>query len=139
MQSMNGLQLVPPALVGLARPLLQSQGIDPNALSSSGEIDPMALLTMAFDKVEIRTALTPPVVIDLLKPTDPKTRAQLSLVQPAIIFTGRAGRAAIAPYGVPSGISPRVKQMGIALGVGVGAALLGLVIFGGAIFRPPRP
>lgn len=118
----------------MARSLLASQGIrNPNAISDSGEIDPMSLIALGFDKVEIRTAYSPPVTIDLNAPPDTEGDAQLRLVQPAIILTGRAGRAEIAPYGVPGGISARTA--GISIALGLGAALVGTMLFGALIFR----
>lgn len=91
------------------------------------------IFSMAFDTVEIRTALTPPVFVKLRGPPDPRTEALMREVQPALIFTGAAGRQEIAPYGIPSGISPRVKQWAIAGGIGLGASVLGLMLFGGAL------
>jgi hypothetical protein len=96
--------------------------------------DPLALLTMAFDKVEVRTAFSPPVVIDLKGPSDPKTMALMREAQPALIFTGPAGRVQIAPYGVPEG-SSLLKRWGWGLAVGGIGAALGLVFLGGALGR----
>lgn len=66
-------------------------------------------------------------------PTDPRAEALMREVQPALIFTGAAGRQEIAPYGIPTGFSPRVKQWAIAGGVGLSAAVVGLLLFGGAL------
>ncbi len=94
----------------------------------------MNLLALAYDKVEIRTAFTPPVTVNLTGPSDPDAEAAGRLVQPAIIFTGNAGRAEIAPYGVPMGISPEAKQIGIAVAVGLGTAVVGTMLLGGRLF-----
>lgn len=84
-----------------------------------------------FNRIEIRTAATPPVVIDLTAPSDPKTQALLREVQPAIIFSGPAGRFEIAPYGVPAGLSSTLLQAGAGVGGGVllGAVGLGLLAY----------
>lgn len=131
----SGLQIVPAPLVPVVRGLLASQGVtNPGAVTDSGELDPMALIALGFDRVEIRTALSPPVVINLGGPSDPQTEATLKRVQPAIMFSGRAGKAEIAPYGVPLAIDPDIKNAGVSIGLGLGAALLGVMLFGGAIF-----
>jgi hypothetical protein len=108
----------------------------PKRYSSYGDLSPalLNLLTLAYDKVEIRTAFTPPVTIDLLGPSDPDTEAATRLVQPALIFTGNAGRAEIAPYGVPEGYSSEAKQLGIAVAIGLGAAVVGTMLLGGRVF-----
>jgi len=94
----------------------------------------MNLLALAYDRVEIRTAYTPSVTLNLTGPSDPATDAIGQSVQPALIFTGNAGQAVIAPYGMPSGISPEAQRLGIAIGVGFGAAVLGTMLLGGKIF-----
>lgn len=133
-----GLQLVPPVLVGAVRQLLQAQGIDPKAISDTGEVDSQALIALAFDRIEIRSRLAPPIVIDLKTPPDAKTQAYLREIQPALVMTGKAGRAEVAPYGMPHGITPGLAIAGKQLGWGLGAVALGLVFLGGAIFRPKR-
>ena len=126
-----GLQIVPPALVWAARSALAAQGVDSNVISGSGEIDAAALIALAFDKIEIRSRAAPPLVISLKGGTpDPATQALLQRVQPAVILSGRAGRFEIAPYGNPSGIDPSISAAGTQLGIGIGAALLGLFAIG---------
>lgn len=100
-----------------------------------GEIDATALLALGFRTIEVRTAFTPPVVIDLQGPSDPQTQALLKEVQPAIILSGNLGRHEIAPYGIPSGLSPRVKDAAVSIGLGLGAGFLGLMLAGAVIFR----
>lgn len=94
----------------------------------------MNLIALAYDRVEVRTAFSPPITFNLTGPTDPDTEAAGRLVQPAVIFRGNAGEASIAPWGVPVGISPEAKQLGVALAVGVGGAILGTMLLGGRIF-----
>lgn len=98
----------------------------------------MNLLALAYDRVEVRTAFSPPIVVNLTGPTDPETDAAGRLIQPAVIFRGNAGEATIAPWGVPSGISEDAKNIGIALAVGVGGAVLGTMLLGGRIFGRRR-
>jgi hypothetical protein len=130
-----GLQLVPPLLVGAVRSLLAAQGVDPSALSASGELDPTGLITMGFDKVEIRTALSPPVVVDLRAKPDPENQKLLKFVQPAVILTGRAGKATIAPFGVPSGISADARAVGANIAVGLVTGVLGAFLLSRFAFR----
>lgn len=133
---MASIQLVPAALVPLVRSALQSQGIDPRSIDDSGAISGEALFALAFDKVEVRTAYTPNVTIDVLAPADPETHALLSRVQPTVILTGRGGRVVVAPYGEAGAIaSGEIASAGVKLGLGVGAALLGLVFVGAALRR----
>lgn len=134
--SLNGLQIVPPALVGIARMAFQSQGIPPGAVSDDGTIDPQALIALAFDTIEIRTRLTPPIRINLkdLSP-NPEMQRLLNQVQPAVKLTGRAGTYTFAPQGIPDGIAAeQIKSTGTSLGLGIGAALLGVLVLGGVLF-----
>lgn len=101
-------------------------------------IDPAQLLALGYNRIEVRTAFTNPVLIDLNQPASPQDEALLREVQPAITLSGLAGRIEIAPYGIPSGISPRVRSAAIAIGLGLGAALIGVMIFGGLLFSPPK-
>ena len=132
-----GVQLVPPVLVGAVRNVLNAQGLPSSILSDSGELDTTALVTLGFDKVEVRTALTPPVVVDLKGPSDPAATELLKTLQPAVILSGRAGRATIAPHGVPSGtgVTATVKKAGLSIGLGLAAGLVGGILFGRALVR----
>lgn len=97
--------------------------------------DAMSILTTAFDTLEIRTALTDPVVVNLKGPSDPRYAALLQELRPAIIFSGPLGRVQIAPLGMPTGKSSLLKKWGWGLAVGGIGAALGLVFLGGAIGR----
>ena len=130
---LDGVQLVPPALVGAARAALKAQGLDPEAIALNGELNPVGLLSSAFDTVEIRTRLTPPIALNLRGPPDPAIRRTLEQIQPAIVLRGRAGRYEIAPLGVPAG-PVDLSASGTKLGIGVGAGLLGLLLIGAAAF-----
>lgn len=130
---LSGLQIVPPALVGVARAAFAAQGINPAAVSNSGEIDAAALIALAFDTIEIRTNIVQPLIISL-KGTgarDPVAEATLRRVQPAVIIRGRAGRFEVAPYGMPGTPDPGIlTSAGTQIGVGAVAALLGLAAVG---------
>lgn len=106
--------------------------------TSLSEFNPAALIALGFRTIEVRTAFSPPVVIDLLAPNDPATEKLLREVQPAVIIAGNLGRFEIAPYGVPSGISPWVKDAAVSIGIGLGAGLLGVMFFGGVFFGRRR-
>ncbi len=133
---LNGLPLIPAPLVGAARVFFQSQGMSPSVVSDSGEIDADALMALAFDKVEIRTALTPPVTIDLKAPSSGEASQLMKDIQPAVILSGRAGRHVIAPAGIPNGVmSNRIVQAGGIGFLGVGAAVLGMLALGRAFLK----
>lgn len=128
----SGLKIVPPALVWPARGLLQNQGIDPNMLSNEGELDPQALFALAYDTVTIRTSVTPEIPIDLTQKGSGQVSQLVKDLQPVVTLKGRAGKVVIAPAGEPSGVR-NLKPASIQAGLGLGAALLGLIIIGRAI------
>lgn len=127
---MGGLQLAPQALVPSIRALFQAQGIDGSAVDDQGNIDPQALLALAFDQVEIKTNATPTMTMNLKGPSDPTTQALLNQLQPTLVFSGPAGRAVLAPQGAAgedggNWFSALTGKAGIAVAAtGVGAALL---------------
>lgn len=129
----SGIQLVPPALVWPARGVLQNQGIDPKMLEDNGEIDPQALFALAFDKVYIRTSVTPEIPIDLSQKGDGQVSQIVKDLQPVVILKGRAGTVKIAPAGEPSGINPNLQPAAVTTGLGIGAAILGLLVIGKAL------
>lgn len=131
----GALQIVPPLFVGPARSLLQSQGLPTQVLTDAGEIDAEGVLSIAFDTIELRTRLAAPVRFPIQGgPSDPETAVLLKEIQPAITFSGRAGRYTVAPYGNPTTISGAIRRAGPLVGLGLGAALLGTLLLGGAIF-----
>lgn len=130
-----GVQIVPPLVVPMVRSALQAQGLDPNLVESSGQISASALFAMAFNRIEVRTTMGPAVVIDMDEPTSPEMEALLRRVKPMITLTGRGGKVVISPYGVPSAIDSVFESGGSYLGLGVGAALLGVALLGGALLR----
>ncbi len=82
---------------------------------------------MAIDRVEIRSNLFDPIVIDLRQNsegTNPAMQALYDRVQPALIFDGRAGHFEVAPGGMPSG-SPATKTA-----IKVGGAILAGTLLG---------
>lgn len=98
-----------------------------------GAIDPSSIFGVAFDTVELRSRLHQPIKYKITGPSDPATMAMLKRIQPAIIFTGNAGRYEIAPAGMPEGIDSDVEGAGPLIGLGLGAALLGLLFVGKAL------
>lgn len=132
---LNGLPLIPSPLVGAARLFFQTQGMNPSVVSDSGEISADALVALAFDKVEIRTALTPPVTINLKEASSGEVSQLIKDIQPAIILSGRAGTHTIAPAGIPNGSSTRVAQATGIGAMGIGAAVLGLLALGRAFLK----
>jgi hypothetical protein len=128
----DGLQIVPQSLVPVVRGVFASQGIGPGAVSDTGELDPQALIALAYDKIELRTAYTPTLVMDLKAPPDPETARLLNDIRPHITFVGRAGRYELAPYGIEvpdsGGWSNVTKLL-----IGVGAGVIGLAVLSKAV------
>lgn len=136
-RSLNGLQLAPAALVPSIRALFQAQGIDGSAVDDQGNVDPQALLALAFDQVEIRTNATPTVTMSLKGPSDPATEALLTQLQPTLTFSGAAGTAVLAPYkAAGTGGGDWFSSMGSKIAIGIVAGATGvalmLIAFGGA-------
>lgn len=119
----SGLQIIPPILINPARAALIAQGVDPKMISDSGDLDPQALIAIAFNKVEISTTATPTITIDLSKSGQGSASAAVRALKPTVVLSGRAGRVVIAPAGESKG-SPGV----MAAGLGVGLGLVGLII-----------
>lgn len=120
-------------MVSVARSLFATQGIAPESVSDSGEIDPQALIALAFDRMSIETSVTPTIDIDLKAPPDPSTASLLNEFKPRVTLYGRGGRVEIAPYGVaaPTGPewSPSTKLI-----IGVAGGFLGVLLLGKALF-----
>jgi hypothetical protein len=125
----SGLQIVPQSLVPIARATFASQGINGAAVSDTGEVDPQALIALAFDKMEIRTAYTPTIVMDLKAPPDPETAILLNDVKPHITLWGRAGKVEIAPYGmeIPEPAGQWTNATKLVIGAVAGVIGLGLI------------
>lgn len=119
----SGLQIIPPLLINPARAALIAQGVDPKMISDSGELDPQALVAIAFNKVEISTTATPTITIDLSKTGEGQASAAVRALRPTVVLSGRAGRVVIAPAGETAG-NPAALQAGL----GVGLGLVGLLI-----------
>lgn len=81
----------------------------------------LAGLAAVYDRLEIRTTLTPPAVIDLYaaahdqSPPSPVTQ----FLKPTIILHGHAGTEVLAPYGEAEGswVGP-IGFFGLLLGIG---------------------
>lgn len=130
-RNFRGLQLVPSQVVPVARAAFVSQGIDGSAVSDTGEVDPQALLALAWDKVLIQTSVTPDMVIDLKAPPDPETAKMMNEFQPRITLMGRVGNAVIAPYGIAEKHERFPTWLKISLGLGLGVA--GIAVLGKAL------
>ena len=137
MATLDGVMLVPPALVGAARAVLQQQGFNPNIVLPNGEIDTSELFAAGFNIIELRTNATPPLVFDISGPSSPEVRSLLSSLKPNIFLRGRAGRIEIAPYGRPTPPAD-FKTAGAHFGFAIGASLLGILLFGAALFGKKR-
>lgn len=125
----GGVSIIPSVFVNDVRNLLRRQGIDPAIITNSGEIDPSALIALAFDRIEFSTTLTPPMKINLREPADPKsqTGALVKSIKPTLRLYGAAGNIVIAPFGVAKDVTNIYTMLKI---VGLGA-LMALV--GGAL------
>jgi hypothetical protein len=78
-------------------------------------------LAAIYDRIEIRTSVTPPAVIDLYglahddSPPSPVTK----FLKPTIILSGKAGTDVIAPYGeAEGGWGPSIGAMAFIVGTG---------------------
>lgn len=127
--------MVPPVLVGSVRNALTSQGLDPTVINDDGTINPAGLVSSAFDTITIRSALhNDPIVIQLRGPADPQTQALLDQIRPEVTLQGRAGRYVIAPAGSPASTIDFTGSL-TTLGLGLGAAVLGVALLGRAFLR----
>lgn len=91
-------------------------------------MDTSDLFSTLYNRIEIRTAATPPLVIDMKSPPNPYTRALLEKLKPALIMNGPAGQKVIAPYGMPEGISQEIQTAGIQTGLGLMAGAVGVFL-----------
>lgn len=81
----------------------------------------LAGLAQVYDRLEIRTSVTPPAVIDLYaaahdqSPPSPITQ----FLKPTIILHGRAGTEVLAPYGeAEGGWGPSLGALAFVVGTG---------------------
>lgn len=81
--------------------------LNPSTTTNSGSgntgVNPFSVLGSLYDTIEVRSNAAPPVSINVNDlgaggPPNPASQA----LQPTIIFTGNAGRYALAPYGEAS-------------------------------------
>ncbi len=124
------MQVVPPALVPAVQAYLQTQGQNPNILRGDGSFDEAGLIGLAFNQIEVRTAITPPLVFPITAggPSQPTAMQQVvAELQPTVIFSGPAGTFTVAPYGATSGETSWLPVAAIGLGIVVG---IGWLIFG---------
>lgn len=125
------VQLIPPQLVPVAQQYLRQQGMDPALFNGDGSINPVGIVGVVFDKVTIRTAITPDLVFPIAasgEPMSPAMRQLMEQVQPEVVLDGRFGPVTVSPYGTPHG---QRSWLPVAL-VGAGVVLfIGWAVFGG--------
>ena len=132
MRGFGDVQLFNPLVAATARAALQSQGLNPNIVTPGGALDPQMLITLAFDSVEVRSTLGN-FTINLNAPSSPAMQAVIDRVKPTLVFRGRAGTFEVAPYGAATGVDPSVSKWGGAIGIGIGAGIIGLLLLGRAL------
>jgi len=123
------MQLVSPALVGVTRTLIGSQGGNPWMINNDGTLNPDGVLALLWNNVEVRTSVTPPIKFPIGPtgtPTDPSTEALIKSLKPTVILSGPAGEITIAPYGTVVAESWWPAILVGAAGLGI----IGWLIFG---------
>lgn len=90
-----------------------------------GDLNPTAIVSTAisslYDTMEVRTALTPPAVINLKTALDPNSPPSpvAQFLQPTIVLTGPSGQQVIAPYGqAPDGTAGTIGVVAFLMGIG---------------------
>lgn len=92
-----------------------------------GDFNPSALLSLGFRTMEIRTALSPAVTIDLTQ-AGGGGGGLMNMLRPAVILDGGAmGRIELAPFGIPPPIPIGMLVVG-------GMVVFGTLMLGGALF-----
>lgn len=123
------MQLINPALVGVSRNLIASQGGNPLMVNNDGSLNPDGVLALFFNNVEVRTSVTPPLLFPIGPagtPADPATEALIRSLKPTVILRGPAGEVVVAPYGTVVAKS----WIPVLLAGGLGLAVIGWLIFG---------
>lgn len=119
------MALIPQLAIAPVRAALVSQGFPARSILDDGSVDPAMLLAGVFDALEFRSKLTPPVTVrveELSGGAPPSGFAQW--IQPAVVFSGRGGKTAIAPFGVPEVSYGWIGAGGIVVGLlGIGYLL----------------
>lgn len=124
------MSTIPQALVNPLRSALQSQGLDPNTVDIYGNIHPEGLISAFYNRVTVRTSVTPDIVFPITASAEPPSQVEqevLNQLQPTVILSGPAGEFTLAPFGHATGTTtwwPLVLVGGGAL------AFLGWAIFG---------
>jgi hypothetical protein len=110
---------LPAATIPLLRTALQSQGFSADVIDAAGNVNFGALASTAYDTVEFRTAITPPITVKLTEAGNAEPGVA-SWMKPMAIFRGKAGQVVVAPAGAPGNFG-WVVLPAIALGlVGIG-------------------
>lgn len=113
---------LPAAAIPILRASLQSQGFSQDVIDAQGNVNFGALASTAYDTVEFRTVLTPPITVSLTEAgsAEPGIGAWL---KPMAIFRGKAGQVVVAPNGEPGGFGWVALPLIVAGLVGLGYLL----------------
>ncbi len=125
------MQLINPAMVGVTRTLIQSQGGNPFLINDHGELNPDGVLALLFDTVEVQTSITPSIRFPIGptgQPPSPAAEELIKSLQPSIVFSGPAGRIVVAPYGQAT---TQASWWPVVIAGGATLVLLSWLVFGG--------
>lgn len=125
------MQLISSSLVPATRNLIASQGGNPFMIRDDGSLSPDGVVSLFFNEVEIRTAVTPPLRFPIGPtgaPASPAADALVKSLQPSVTFRGPAGQVVVAPYGQVEG---ETSWWPVILAGGALAVLAGWLVFGG--------
>src|ERR1700690_26854 len=116
---------LPDALAAPLRTALELEGFPASVIDDSGNINPLAFVSGLYQQIEIRTAISPPIVIALTSVQQGGgPNPFVAFLKPTVLLKSASSTASIAPYGVASDISGWVIGGAIILGlVGIGYAL----------------
>lgn len=118
------MALIPSAAVPAIRAALVSQGFPGKTIADDGTVDPVQLFSGAYSSITFMSQVTPTITVNVADLSQGKPSFLPSLVKPTVIFSGRAGRAVIAPEGEPGKFTGTIVALGLVLGlVGIGYAL----------------
>jgi hypothetical protein len=92
---------IPAILVEPFRVALRTQGADPyGVVDNYGNINMGALISAFYNRVTIRTAVTPDMEFTIDGEPSPAWQQELlNRLRPTVVLSGRAGTYVLAPYG----------------------------------------
>jgi hypothetical protein len=104
-------------------------------LSDGQNLTPLNALAQLWETAELRTRVTPPVKLSILKLASAELGQQGGeasavgpLLKPTLILTGPAGDKVVAPYGEAGGREGTVVLVGGALGLAGALVLAGYLL-----------